>query len=100
MNTKQLNYESMTTDELKEVNQGSAAELEKRKGPEEIKLTAFWVELTKKLLAREPNWLPQAVKDLPAQGWPRYALIRKHYDLSETQQANAEKEGRDLAAKY
>jgi len=74
-------------------------QLESLKGPRVMALYALWNATTKAILEEHGQWLPQAVKDIPPQGYPRPGIIRKHFDMSETQQSNAEKQAADIVSK-
>jgi len=64
-----------------------------------MRLYSLWKYATKAIIDEEDRWLPQVVKDIPPQGYPRDALIRKHYDSSETEQSNADKWAAGIVAK-
>jgi len=74
-------------------------QLESLKGPRVMALYALWNATTRALIEEDDKWLPQVVKDIPPQGFPRLGIIRKHFDMSETEQSNADKQALGIVAK-
>lgn len=78
-----------TAEQIDAEIQALLAEKDALKGPRILGLVTLWNAVTLALRDEYPDALPEPVMEMKQQAMPRPALVRRKFDMSETQMHNA-----------